>query len=117
MVLAASFGFAWFRDVQRRNLPRSDWTSRDLINVRRLIFAGGVGVAVSLGVVIGAMHAGDTYLSGLLIGPGCAAAAALAAGLQVRQSQLGRRRYARDAVGATQTHHEGRTDGTSTPRP
>lgn len=48
------------------------------------VFASVVGLAV-------AMRAGNTYVSGLLVGPGTAALFCLALGAQVRQLQRRRR--------------------------
>jgi hypothetical protein len=86
-VLAITYAIAWAQDVRRRRADRRYWVRHNRKTANRMVVLGAIGTTACLLGVPAAVSLGDTYVSGLLLGPGAAAFFCLALGAQVRQNQ------------------------------
>lgn len=72
LALALAYALAWVQDVRHAREDRGSWVRRNRLTALRGVAVGGTVTAVCVVGLVVAMRAGDTYVSGLLIGPGTA---------------------------------------------
>jgi len=87
VAFALAYAWAWSQDIRHSREDRGFWVRRNRRTAVRGVLVGAIAVVVCAFVVVLAMRAGDTYVSGLAIGPGTAGVLCLALSAQTRLRQ------------------------------